>query len=922
MKLTSKLIVLFFGVVASTQAQTLEVEIGGTRSPLEAFSTSDQAVRTLNGNIAKLTRANRHTLARFGAHSLKLPISFPATVWLKSNGVRLPASGGATRGGGTGLNLVFDPSGANAFPTEYQSFLQAVFVQAQPFLDALFGAPALGGDVAVKNYDATMGDREIVAGGYFVPNSPGTPQIRFPVYGPVSGSDSRAEVVAVNFIHTLLLAYIGPNQYGFDAFNEGLVRAVTMRIARTSAALPAGLDPGLIEQILSNTYDVEGSYDWYNQRALGGAKFIAPNLRDVPLPDAGSVGGLYLLRFKMAGMAWTKALVDKVDGQFIRRFNEAFYAQPGIAGDADALVAMGQQVLETHYSGDPTIEGMSFANWFRRQYILETRNTRGLKLLVEPVPITSGLSGSDYGVYLVQANWFETIAGGNETLLSGTSYPIMWEGNLIFNRTFPSTPDAERMDIAGGYGSVVPNITNLYNQPYRAAIDVPVQDQIERVYLPVGAIATASQTTPRDFYGTVTGANLQAGDVLRLQLTVNGVPFADVPVTRNAFGVLINTPSYLGSARLVVTVVRNRQGADLTLLTRKVNKGPGPLALDLRVDGDDTFSPAGGLPKGIALVGFPIDAFESLNSRVLGLPEGSVLAARYNSSKAKYDLYPDLEPFKIGHGYFVRLDSAQPGFQVDGRIPRNVEASVALKPGWNLISAPLMELVATNRVRVVKAAESPVNWADAVGIDLDATFFSFLAGPPDAASGAPETGTMVPATEFEPGKAYFVRVLAAEGVTLTFQPEDFTGSMPQAYSVTPPPTGWRLGLTLRYGRTNLKASAIVGQSATATRVFDPREDSGMPPGIGGFQLIVEDYEPLYRDVRPIGGEVYTLHLQGLTPGRTYQIDFKSLLGTAPQLNLRDANGRSLGQVRTGSTFNYYTRTRDAYIQLVAAGGTR
>jgi hypothetical protein len=97
----------------------------------------------------------------------------------------------------------------------------------------------------------------------------------------------------------------------------------------------------------------------------------------------------------------------------------------------------------------------------------------------------------------------------------------------------------------------------------------------------------------------------------------------------------------------------------------------------------------------------------------------------------------------------------------------------------------------------------------------------------------------------------------------------------------------------------------------------------MPPSFGkGFQLIVEDYEPMYRDVRPIGGEVYSLHLQGLTPNKTYQLDFRRLLGTVPSLSLRDSNGRSLGTIRAGMTINYYARTRDAYIQVVAAGGAR
>jgi hypothetical protein len=504
-------------------------------------------------------------------------------------------------------------------------------------------------------------------------------------------------------------------------------------------------------------------------------------------------------------------------------------------------------------------------------------------------------------------------------LLSGTSYPILWEGNTIFNRAFPSTPDAERMDVAGGYGAVVPNIPNLNGQPYRAAVDVPIQDQIERVYLPVGSIATAGMTTPRDFYGTITGAEFQTGDTYRLEVTVNGNPISAIPVTRNAFGVLLGTPDFSGNARLVVNVIRTRSGGDSTLLTRKVNKGPGPLALDLRVDGTNTFAPIGGLPKGISLVGFPVDPFASLNSIVMGVPEGQLLAARYNSSRARYDLYPELEPFKIGHGYFIRLDAAKPAFSVEGRANANVESSVALKPGWNIVTAPLLQTVPTSRIRTVKASESPVIWSESVGVDVGTEFFQFNPGPADPATGAPETGTMSPATEFEPGKAYFVRVLAPEGVTLSFQPGLPSSPLQGFTAVAPPLSGWRLGLKMRYGRS-LQASAVVGQSATATRSFDPREDSGMPPGIGGFQLIVEDYEQMYRDIRPMGGgEAFTLKLQGLTPGRVYAIDFTRQFGTVPSLSLREPGGRNLGTILPGHTFNYYARSATGYIQLVVGG---
>lgn len=917
MKLSAKLSILFLGLCALSSAQTLDVEVGQTRSRDVAFSKVNQAVNVLNGNLVRIIRTEREAHAKRIGKVNNQPALYPSTVWLTQNGQRLPFSGGgrSTRGG-SGLNLVFDTTGPDALDPDLRAYLQSVYTKAQPFLDALFGAPSVGGDVAVKNADGVtppIGNREDLMGGYYVPNAPGTPEIHFVPYTPL---DERREVAAINFIHCLLLAYIGPNQYGFDAFNEGLVRAVTMRIARTPAAMITGLDSELIENVLLNTYDVEGYYDWYNQRSLGGAKFIAPNLRYEPLPDAGSVGGLFQIRYKMATAAWTKVLAEYPN--FAATFNSGFYGQPGIANNVSALVSLGQATLNTLRSGDPTVEGQSFAEWFKRQYALETKTTLGLKLHVQPTPIIGNLSGNDFGPFIIAIHWFETKAGGNETLLSGRSFPIFWEGNLTLNRLFPSELGDEQIPIAGGYGSIVPNLRNEFGgSVYRSAVDVPVQDQIERVYVPVGAIATPSQPNPRDLFGTVVGANLQVGDTLRLQVTVNGNAISDVPVTRNAFGVLLNTSDFLNNARLVVRVVRNRLGNDTTLLTRKVNKGPGPLALDLRVDGEGTFTPTGGLPKGMFLLGFPLNPFASLNSEVMNVADNQLLAARYNSSKAKYELYPELESFKAGHGYFVRLDSAQPSFSVTGRVNRNIESTVALKPGWNIVSAPLAEAVTTGRVRVTRTNLFPTPWALALGEDVGLDFFQFTPGPNDAATGAPETGSFSPATQFEVGKAYFVQVLAPEGVTLSFQPAGSTGSGQSLAFAVPPATGWRLGIELK--SSNQSAKAIIGQSTTASKAFDPKEDSGMPPGIGGFQVIVEDFEPMYKDIRALrAGEIYTIRLQGMTPNKLYKLDFSKLLGNVPNLTLRDPKGNNW-MIRPGFAHNLLAKSSVEYIRIIVGG---
>ncbi len=870
----------------SAQTGALTVEIGSAGTSGEAMAKADAAARSFARSAARLTESSRKLLARAGRYDPGIPFSLPTTVRLTKNGRTLP--GPASNRDGA-LTLAFDSSGPRAFPPSYRQLLEDTFSRAKSHMDAVFGAPASGGTVFVRNFDADIGDRHAVTGGYYVhDNGASEREIRFPVY-------NASEAAAVNFVHCLLLAYLGPNSYAFDAFQEGLVRAATMRVVRFAGALPAGLDPDIVNQVLENTYDVGTWYDWYNQRALGGPAFIAPNLLNVPLPPGGSLGGIYLLRYTMAGSAWQKLLAEYTG--FIKTFNEQFYTNPTIGGDVPALVVLGQNVLDT-LAGAPnaTVEGKSFADWYLRQFILQTSATRGLKLLVQPLPLPPDPGTSDFGVFAVQATYFETVSGGNEILLSGVSYPIFWSD--AYNRIFPSAQE-DRMDIAGAYGAVAPNLPNLHlDLPYRCAVDIPVQDRIARAYLPAGGIATGQNPTENDFYGTVVGVAGGPGVTVRVRLTIGGGTVIDnIPATFNAFGFRINTPEFLGYQRLRVEVIRRQNNLDTVVIDRRVNKGPGPIGLDLRTnDGEATFNILSGVPRGLSTLGLPIDPFTTLAGEMLGIPESEVLLARYNGSRARYDIYPDCGPPVVGNGYFLRLENAQAPFSIAGRTSPGAPIAVALRPGWNLIACPLTTNTPTSRVTVVHAADFPKAYADAVGTEVGATFFEFAPGPPDQASGAPETGTMVEATEFKAGKAYFVRVLVAEGVSLLFSPE--TPSQLAPSSGTGMPGGkWALRLSLRNGPHH--ADAVVGQSSVATIWFDPREDSTLPPGMGGMQLVCEASEQLYRDFRPLRSpQTYRIRATNLRPGRTYSV----------RLTFDE-----------GSLRRYVFRDRDAFVSRVFNG---
>ncbi len=907
---------LIASVPAIAQTNVLKVEVPQTFIAGFAMNSSDMAVRNFAQRVAQLTERNREAQRIAGRYHTDIPFSLPTIVQLTNNGVPLPSALDKGSKGSrlyspqaNSITLSFDPSGSTAFTTGYKQLLIDTFTTAQATLNLVFGEPAASGTVWVRNFDSSIGDRDAVAGGYFVPNNgSGQAEIRFPVY-------SSPEATAVNFVHCLCLAYLGGSAYTYDAFQEGLVRAATMRIARTSGALPAFLDPVKIQETLDNTYDVGTYYDWYNQRALSGQRFIAPNLRDVPLPIGGSLGGIYLLRYQMSGSAWQKVLAEYP--AFISQFNQGFYANTSIAGNIPALLALGQNVIDTlGGSSGSTIEGLSFAEWYRRQFILQTQDTTGLKLLVQPLPLLADGGTSDFGVFLIQATFFETLSNGNEILNSGVSYPIFWSD--VYDRLFPSAQD-ERMDIGGAYGSLAPNLGNLYaGQPYRAAIDVPVQDKIARVYLPSGAVSTGSSPTEKDFYGTVLGVSGGVGVTIRARLTIGATVVDNIPVTHGAFGTTIGTSQFLGYARCRIEIIRTVASVDTVVIDRQVNKGPGPLAVDLRTNnGESTFTTA--LPGGLSSFGFPVDPLDVLPSTVLGISENQVLAARWNGGKAKYDIYPDGGGFVGGNGYFVRMAAAVPSLNVTGRTHPGTSVAVALRPGWNMITTPLNEAVPTTQVRVIVAADAPMAYADAIGTVIGPDFFTFTPGASDAASGFSETGTMSQATTFQPGKMYFVRVLAAEGATLLFSPA--TPASAGLAAAVPAPTGsWGLRVTLTDWYRN--ADVIVGGSPTATASFDPKEDSFLPPAFSnGMQAVLDG--GMFRDTRKgQTAQTYVITLKGLVPNKRHWVRIKPETGKLKKYWFRDMDTSTLTEVAGGAyEYTFSTRKTEKTIRVLVASSS-
>jgi hypothetical protein len=870
---------LMLGMAGSTlsHAQTgiLEVNIG-SRGADEGKEKALSAYRNFNKQVNDLTLISRQQKAASARNNKNAPYIFPTTIRVVQHGK--PLNTGGIRNRTPDITLDIDP----AFGAETIAFLQNVYTTAQPFLDSTFGTAAVSGTVKVVRTE-DISDRNAIIGGFYLPNNgSGGREIYLPSY-------NNRQVTAVNLLHCVLLAYLPDTRYAFDAYYEGLVRAALTKVVRISAAVPT-LEQDFVESILGQSYTADPFYEWDNQRSLSGSKFIAPNLLNTPIPQ-GQTGGIFIKRYNMASSAWQKVLAQYPN--FIRDFNTAFKGNTAIFNDATALENLAGSVL----GGGVTVEDLPFSEWVRQQFILETTNTVGRKLHVEAIP-----DYTTFGGYLLTLTYISTDAVGNETLLSGISYPIFWDTN--FNRINPSAQD-ERIDIASSIGTVSPFFPDQNaGNPYRVAIDIPVQDLVTRVYAPAGR----GPRTPSDLnlFGSVIGFSAPPLGSLIVRAQIGSTVFPDITVLNGAFGGTFDATNFAPSRSVLIRLVsRTSAGIETVLLTRRVNKGPGALAVNLGESVVSNVGFNGGLLGGIQAIGLSGDPLRSTLAEII-TPSG-LLAARYNPSNARYEFSPNIDPAQAGQGFFARVSSPiSPIYSA--RTFGNIAMSVALKPGWNLISVPVTTPISISDIFVIKNALFPFSYSDAItplAGDLDrpilgADIFDFIPGAVDSFSGVNEGGSYAPVQTLQPGKAYFVRCLSADGATLLFTPGSVRGRSVSSAKVT---FKMQIGI---FGAGGDKTTTFLGQTSGATRNFDPTYDSSLPPSVGGLQVAVINNGAQFTDIRGMTpSESFRVMAFGCKVGKTYTMVLDLVNGNLQRyeiFNLQNRSRRASNSRRTVLTF--------------------
>jgi hypothetical protein len=855
---------LFAGAAlfVSSQAGPLRLELGNSKSSQSVSSAIDSKLRLFGRNAAALTARARRARGDLGQFSL------PTTLLLTQNGVPLPIRQTAKVYGpkaGELLTLQFEASGTRSFPAAYRTHLEDTFASAKSAIAAYFGLPKLSGTVKVLNYDSDIQDRLAVAGGAYVPNGAGGPEIRFPVY-------NSAIAASINFIHTLLLAYRVDASIPYDAWDEGMVRAAVIAIARTPGAIPGSPTNELIDATLESLYDMGSVYDWNNQPGLGVKEFIAPNLLNVTLPVGDSTGGPYLLRYQMAGTALYKALVEHPG--FLSEFNRRLYAAPAaFQTEADLASAAQASLNAVTGSGSATVEGLSFSQWADRQFVLDGSSWAGVRSVIQAFPISPDAGSSDFGVFGVIIHSTRLLPSGDEILLSGRSYPVYWRPD---GQRFFLTLQDDIVDLAGGYGSVAPNFpsSTFDSQIYRVMVDLPFLADTSRVSLPAGAYATGANTTIRPCHGTLVGFPAPAaGQAYAVKLTY-GSATQTANVVNMAFGMPFSDSNF-DRAQSVTLEVSRVQGSVVTpVLTRKISKSRGELGVELRAS-SSWISQSVNLPARLGFVGLAGQPLRPAAESVLGSSVGQTLLALWDSRQGKFLLHPDLGALNQASGLFVRPNAAITRSH-PALLDFNEPQVVSLQPGWNSVAAPSRENVADSSLMAAAGAESPSTYAEAQGTILGTTLFKFTPDPVN-----PDMGTFVPSTSFTTGQALWVRCLRTEGGVLIFPSplaaasssrQASAGSMARVQAPL-----WELGLDF-IGEKGRKSWVQIGAASNATANMDPALDSELPPSPGGFQAMTLNKTPFFRDIRGAGGSTWNLRLTGLTAGRYYEVGVRRIVG--------------------------------------------
>ncbi len=666
--------------------------------------------------VAGLQRAVRglRVLAQGGAKSPAAPLQarFPRMMYqtqndrlVQPNLVRAAQTGS---GIGSPLNqLTFRFSGWSAAD---QAALQAYLSNAYPKMRQVYGPPAFNLTVTIVQ-DTTI---HPLQGGVY---NASTNEIRM---APLIGNFPEDTFVLCLLV---LHAFRDDAALYYDAWEDGMAGAAAT-VVQTMAGVAPGYDP-----VDPGPFYAWSVYECENQPALANSTFY---------PTSG-FSGMLVWRIAMARTVWLKAWAE--DNAFFNNFNQAYYAAytARLPGDVPALKDVAATVL-------PQVEGMSFYDWFVRQYVLDTSVHTGLKLYTWNAPLEDA-------VILVTEHYL-TGAEGDEAPRAGTPRLIYWNYDFslsLYSESGNVMPPISATGSGAGETQLIPTFSSI-GGAQRITVQLDVNGLRGNYPYPYGV--RGFNPGENNFWGAV-----MDGPTATLDVT-GDYTRAALPAGRGVWGTI------LGSGRLtpgqITVLVTNPQG-------QKVER-----VLNVGWDGYTAFLPGGGQAglthtfrrqgTGLVMMSLPVEPTETNAARLLGIDPARLLLARWDPTAPPdggYQIWPRLEPFAPGRGYWLKL-YGEVTVNVQGLLPaENQVFPLGVALGWNMVGSPRRTPVAVSDLQVQIGTDDPVPFADAISNGwLQQGFYSY----------DPVSNSYGMADTLQPFVGYWLRCLMAGGVRVLFPP--------------------------------------------------------------------------------------------------------------------------------------------------------
>lgn len=596
--------------------------------------------------------------------------------------------------------------------------------------------------------------------------------------------DPRASerVNQLNFTRLILLAFQGPNNFSTDYLQGNYVEAWQLGMADAASLLAfyqglsdtekATFDPSAYGFVYALPV-----YDLLNRPELGNA-YIYPRTNLDPNSRLGD------FRAAMAQAVWLKVAIEYPN--FFRDFNIAYRAQVGArqAVTSNQLRAIAAQVA-------PQVEGLSFQDWARRQYILDNSVTVGEKIyaVVAPEPVSSQ-SGQSAGA-TVYSEAFTTDRNGNETRTVGlgTIDAFDEKGTNINAKSFELNASNLLNFSADSYPLGFSNL----GTPNRARVTLKLRlkgAQTTVVFPYLGS--SNAGASARSVYGVS-----ESGDTGNV--TIQGGVNETVPLTR---GVFAGAQNYVGGPRVITTLTLG--GRTFKRNTAWLPAGSRGVAVVL--DGgakNDKFTlqtQAGA--STIRMISLPVFPTESDEAAILGFAPGDLKLAKYRPNLStetlnggvltfgigagQHEIYPNISaPMAPGRGYWLGVGEYRRDI-FGSEPPTDRPYEVPLPGGWNQFGVPFNRSFSPASIKVRFGSFAPVPYAEAVKNGLVA---------PGIWRWQPRGGYArvddAPDATLPPFEGFYIFVIPARGVSLVFDSSSASSARTSSSSVE---KGWSVSV--------------------------------------------------------------------------------------------------------------------------------